>query len=119
MSDAVKHDGAKIRPELVDPAFILGVAAVSTMGARKYAAGNWLGGMDWSRFYGAALRHLLAWYAGQDTDPESGLPHLHHAAWSLMALAAYQRQGLGGDDRGAATPLEADISTTMTDVSEG
>jgi len=115
-----KKDSGKIRPELVDPAFIMGVAAVATMGAAKYSAGGWMGGMDYSRLYGAAQRHLMAWWSGQEEDEESGLCHLYHAAWSLMALAAYQGQappdtGSEWDDRGRITPADPDIETTMKD----
>lgn len=87
---------------LIDPAFILGVGNVLTYGASKYAANNWMRGMSWSVVFGAILRHLLAWFMGEDNDKESGLPHLHHAACSLMFLGYYARNTAHHqfDDRG-------------------
>jgi hypothetical protein len=35
-------------------------------------------------YYDAAMRHLMAYFDGQDLDPESGLPHLAH----VMACAS-------------------------------
>jgi hypothetical protein len=42
---------------------------------------------------------MLAWYSGERLDPESGLPHLYHAACCLMFLARYEQDNLGTDDR--------------------
>lgn len=63
------------------------VAEVGTMGAKKYQRGNWRhveNGVE--RYMDAAFRHLLAHGKGELTDPESGLPHLGHAVWSLLAV---------------------------------
>ena len=38
------------------------------------------------RYRDALMRHLLKKYAGQDTDEETGLSHLAHAAWNALAL---------------------------------
>lgn len=55
--------------------------------------------MAWSRVYAAALRHLLAWWGGEDEDPETELSHLAHAACCVVFLVAYQGRGVGVDDR--------------------
>lgn len=81
-----KHDGGKPRMDLLDPGFLLDVARVLTFGADKYGAHNWRGGIDASRLYAAIQRHLNAFWSGQDTDPETGLSHLAHAACGLMFL---------------------------------
>lgn len=99
MSEAPKYDGGKPRVDLVAPDFILAIADVLRFGAAKYKAWSWANGKEWSRDYGAILRHLMAWYAGEDTDPESGLSHLAHAATDLMFLLVSQRRALGADDR--------------------
>ena len=80
MNEAQKHDSEKkARPELLAPMFLLGIARVLASGAIKYAAGNWAKGMAWSRVFGALLRHLFAWWAGETYDRETGESHLYHA----------------------------------------
>jgi len=84
-----KDTGKASQPELLDPEFLLGVGAVLKFGATKYAPNRWREGMDWSRVYGALLRHLFAFWGGEELDEETGLPHLHHAGCCLMFLSAY------------------------------
>lgn len=98
-SDFQKDDMGKARIDLIPPEFIFGTAAVLELGARKYAPNNWAKGAAWSRYYAAMQRHLWAWWAGQDDDPESGITHLAHAACCLAFLMAYEHRHLGTDDR--------------------
>lgn len=70
---------------LVDPLFNRTLAEVLTFGAQKYAAHNWRKGIEVSRLLDATQRHLSAFIDGQDLDPESGISHLGHAAFGLMA----------------------------------
>ena len=72
---------------------------VYTFGAKKYGRDNWKLGTDYHEFYGSALRHLFAFWGGEDIDPESGLSHLAHALWNIAAIRHYQNKGLGTDDR--------------------
>lgn len=104
---ATKHDGQKVMVELVEPGFVVEVGRVLTFGARKYAPNNWRKGLPWSRTLGATLRHLFAWAKGEEADPESGLPHLAHAACNLMFLMEWSRTGSGEDDR-----IKGEINTT-------
>lgn len=81
---------------------IEGVKAVATIlgfGARKYAPRNWEQGMAWSRPVDAAVRHLNAWWGGEDKDPDTGQSHLWHAACNIFFLIAYEARGAGIDDR--------------------
>jgi hypothetical protein len=80
----IKHDGEKVRLDLLSTQWLNGVGQVLTFGAKKYAAHNWRGGLAHSRTLGAALRHILAFNSGEDLDPETGLSHLHHASCCLM-----------------------------------
>jgi hypothetical protein len=82
----VKFDSAKPRVDLLDSEFLESVGAVLGFGAQKYAAHNWRGGISYSRLLGAAMRHLLAIMRGEDTDPESGLPHTGHLGCCVMFL---------------------------------
>ncbi|WP_227026955.1 dATP/dGTP diphosphohydrolase domain-containing protein [Corallococcus soli] len=60
---------------------------------------NFRCGTNWSRYVGAALGHTLASSRGGDTDPQTGLSHLAHAAACLMILRELQIDSLGTDDR--------------------
>lgn len=80
----IKHDAGKVRLELVPPAAVMAIGRVMTYGAHKYGANNWQG-VEIERYTGALLRHLYAWMGGEETDPESGMPHL----WRVLTNAAF------------------------------
>lgn len=81
-----KDDSGKARTDLLPVAALVEVSRVFEFGAGKYGEYNWKG-LSVSRLYGAALRHLFAWWRGQDDDDETGRSHLAHAACCvLMAL---------------------------------
>jgi hypothetical protein len=91
-----KIDGAGVKSvmkemkcplELITPELTEGIAEVLKFGAQKYAPNNWMRGMSWETVTGGILRHVSAFRRGEETDPESGLPHLHHAACGLMFLS--------------------------------
>ena len=94
-----KDDAEKPRMDLLSPAAMLGTAVVLTFGARKYAANNWRKGIAWGRLTAALLRHTTAFMAGEDTDPESGLPHVDHIACCAMFLQEHFRLRKDLDDR--------------------
>ena len=80
------HD--HIHEELADDpvAKLLAVVDVGTYGAAKYSPDGWLGVPDGKRRYAeAAVRHRLKELAGEELDPESGLPHAAHYLWNLLA----------------------------------
>lgn len=74
-------------------------ARVWNYGKQKYAAWNWAKGMPWSAPFASLQRHLAAWQRGEDTDPETGLPHLAHAMCNLRMLTLYAKTFTEGDDR--------------------
>lgn len=94
-----KHDKGKPPMSLLDRKWLEGTADVLAFGAQKYAAHNWRKGISYSRLADAALRHLMAFVDGEDTDPESGLPHLHHASCCLMFLSNMSATRPDLDDR--------------------
>ncbi|WP_244427268.1 MULTISPECIES: dATP/dGTP diphosphohydrolase domain-containing protein [Bartonella] len=98
-NEAHKNDDGKPRLELVPPLALLEIGKVLEFGAKKYGANNWRHGMDWSRFHGAALRHLLAWFGGESKDAESDLSHLAHAVCCLLFLMECEAKQIGRDDR--------------------
>ena len=83
----------------IDPIALQEVGKVAGFGARKYASFNYLRGYQWSLSYNALLRHFLEFMKGNDIDPESGLPHMAHAAWQALALVSFMKRGIGDDDR--------------------
>jgi len=74
-------------------------AMVWQYGEQKYKRFNWMKGMPWSAVLASALRHLGAWQAGEDCDPDSGLPHIAHAMCNLRMLTLYADKYPEGDDR--------------------
>ena len=100
----VKHDEQKIRLELLSVDALNAIGEVMTFGAGKYADHNWREGFEWSRLYGAALRHLTSHMNGENKDSESGLSHLAHAGCCIMFLLQHEKRKLGHDDRHKAEP---------------
>lgn len=83
----------------LDPQALLRVAEVAGFGAQKYARLNYMKGYDWSLSFDAMMRHMLAFWNGEELDPESGLPHTAHAAWHALCMTSFMERGLGTDDR--------------------
>lgn len=83
-AEGTKHDAGKPMMSLLSSKWLLGVAAVLTFGAKKYASHNWRKGLWNSKLMDAAGRHIAAFNDGEDVDPESGLSHLLHASCCLM-----------------------------------
>ena len=83
----------------LDPKALLVLAEASGFGAAKYSQHNYLRGYAWSLSFDACMRHLLAFWSGEELDPESGLPHLAHAAWHCLAMLSFLLRGIGTDDR--------------------
>lgn len=106
----VKHDSGKLFAGLLledFPRALSAVARVATFGAHKYARSNWLAVEDAQQRYGdALLRHLLADQL-EAVDGESGLPHLYHAAWNLLAVIEL-RERAAELDRRVLAQMEAD-----------
>jgi hypothetical protein len=102
---AQKFDSGKAPLDLFPPEALIEIGKVLGHGALKYGEQNWRGGMLWGRMFAAAQRHMQAWLAGEDIDPESWLLHLAHAGCCIAFLIAYQKSGIGTDDRWrGATP---------------
>lgn len=102
----------------IDPTSILVLAEVAGYGAQKYeqddsskATYNYLKGYPWSLNFNSAQRHLLAFWSGENLDPESGLPHLAHAAWQCLALLSFMNHELGTDDRWVLPVTDADVQS--------
>lgn len=90
LTEGIKYDSDKVRLDLWSPYAIQETGVVLTFGAEKYVAYNWARGLLYSRVYAALLRHLLAWWNGEELDSETGRPHLAHAMCCLMFLLHYE-----------------------------
>jgi len=96
---ALKFDGGKLPLHLLSTEAMNQTAAVLAFGAQKYAEHNWRKGFVWSIPLSAAMRHITAFNAGEDKDPESGLSHLAHAACCIMFLLEFEKTHKELDDR--------------------
>ena len=98
-NQAIKHDSEKLPLDLLPFESLEGIAEVLRHGAKKYAAHNWRAGFVWSRPFAALLRHLFAFWKGEDIDADSGLHHLDHAGCELLFLISFVKTKTGSDDR--------------------
>jgi hypothetical protein len=86
--EGFKADGGKPRWTLLPMEPLEDVVRVLTVGATKYAPGNWMRVPDAEpRYLDAAFRHLAARVRGEILDPETGKPHLAHAVCCLLFVA--------------------------------
>lgn len=85
---------------LIPPPALLALADVFGLGARKYGAYNWrTKKVSASVYQAAALRHLLAWWDGEDLDAESRRTHLAHAMACCAILIDAEAHDALNDDR--------------------
>lgn len=104
---AVKFDQGKARYDLVPIRAFHEIALVAEFGVRKYSERNWENGFSYGRLFAAAMRHLTAFFMGEDYASDSGLHHLAHAAWNCMAIVEFHyRKTPNVDNRPIPTPLD-------------
>lgn len=69
------------------------------IGAQKYEAHNWRRGYEWSKSYAALMRHLTAFWGGEDIDEETGSPHMAAVTFHALALLTFMDEQREFDDR--------------------
>ena len=90
-----KADAGKPRPTLVPVSLINAVAAIREYGCKKCSdPENWQK-VEPQRYRDALYRHWLAYLAGEEKDPESGLPHLWHLACNVAFLIEMEESHAG------------------------
>jgi hypothetical protein len=99
MMQGIKHDSEKPPMDLLDSHALEQLALVLAFGAKKYARHNWRNGLQYNRLVAAAMRHMTAFNGGEDTDPETGLPHPAHAMCCMMFLTWMMANRQDMDDR--------------------
>lgn len=102
--------GSKLaRYDLIPVGPLKALAEQYGRGAFKYGDDNWNLGYPWSLSYASAMRHLNAFWDGEDWDDDPAMPgHAHHldaAMFHIMALREFVTKHPAYDDR--PTTLEA------------
>ncbi len=83
----------------------LGLAMLE--GALKYGRHNYRAvGVRYSTYYDATLRHLTAWWEGEDIDPDSGVHHLIKAMACINVVRDSMIFGNATDDRPPKAPAD-------------
>lgn len=95
---AAKADAGKLRYDLIPVRALTALAEIYTYGAKKYQAESWRALPDAiPRYRAAAWRHWIAYLSGEALDPESGLSHLAHLHWNVVALSELEHDKTGDE----------------------
>lgn len=86
-------------------------------GMLKYGRSNWrVAGARASIYVDACLRHLFAYFEGEDVAPDSGVPHLANALACLAILVDAEAAGKLTDDRQVPGGYRALVETLTPHV---
>ncbi len=118
MIEGAKKDEGKVRWYLIPWEPLKALAALYTMGARKYEPENWRKGIAYSRIFSAMMRHAWAWYGGETHDPEDGQHHLTSVAWCAFTLMWYELYRPKFDDRYKDEPEETWTPDTAEELAK-
>ena len=93
--------GIRKAPLSTVPSGVMAEVGVAMLeGARKYGRHNYrIAGVRASVYYDALMRHMLAWWEGEDVDPDSNLSHVTKAITTLVVLRDAMMQDMLTDDR--------------------
>lgn len=90
----------KVSPSRVSQRVIMAMSLGMLEGDRKYGGHNYrVAGVLTSVYFDATMRHLMAFWEGEDIDPDSGLPHIVKALSSMAVLTDAYYNGKLNDDR--------------------
>ena len=90
------------------PLYEVGLAMLE--GARKYGRHNYREmGVRASVYYDACMRHLAAWWEGEDIDSDSNLSHIIKAAGCIFVLRDAMLMENCVDDRPPRYPKGLDL----------
>jgi hypothetical protein len=82
-----RFNEGKLRWSLVDWNSLEPMVKVLEFGATKYDDHNWKKGLKTTEVCESLMRHLTAYLAGEDIDPESKLSHIGHIQCNAMFLS--------------------------------
>jgi len=91
---------SKVGLHVLSAPVVMEMALAMLEGARKYGSHNYrVAGIRASVYYDATMRHLMAYWEGEDLDEDSGLPHITKALTALAVLRDAQINNKITDDR--------------------
>lgn len=100
---------------LVPPSSIHYLSLAFKDGAKKYGPYNWRDQKVSSSVYvGAAMRHIGAWWDGQNLSQDASVEHLAHVMACCAIILDAASVGMLNDDRptaGAAPDLQAEFAS--------
>lgn len=111
--------GVRKAPMSTVPANVLAEIGVAMLeGASKYGRHNYRAvGVRGSVYYDGVMRHLMAWWEGEDIDADSGMSHVTKAITSLVVLRDAMMQGKFTDDRPPrAAPFYPSLNTGAASI---
>ena len=87
--------------ELIPPEAIESLAEILTLNLDKHGNRWEREPMKWGDHFGAAMRHLWKWWSPfySDLDDETGRSHLNHALARIAFLIAYEKRGIGENNK--------------------
>lgn len=86
--------------DAIPPSALLHLGAAMNNGKEKYGAMNWRHSeVSATVYYNAALRHLLAWFDGEEYAEDSGVHHLAHVMACMSILLDAREQSTLNDNR--------------------
>ena len=86
-SGADRLNAGKLQWSLVDFTALEPMVRVLMKGAKKYSPENRKKGLSYTSILDSTMRHMTAFKAGENLDPETGEPHTAHMLCNLMFLA--------------------------------
>ena len=115
MDEGKKNDTEKARMDLISPPAMFALARILGFGSKRYGDRNWELGIKYGRVMAALQRHLLAWWGGEDLDPETGENHLHHVLCNAMFLSHFvsHPEKYGEFDDRPNNPEKEDLNATF------
>lgn len=110
----------KVPMSSIPPTVLAEVAVALFEGSLKYGYFNIRGlGARASIYYDATMRHLMAFWEGEDTDPDSGLSHITKAISSLVVLRDAMIREMVTDDRPPkSTPFLPELNKKTKELIE-
>jgi len=76
------------------------VARLYERGAAKYSEHNWCKGYAWKLSFSSLIRHAVAFWQGEDIDPETECDHMASVVFHALALMYFRKHHPDLDDRG-------------------
>ena len=97
---SLRYNEGKPEMSQLDPNFIMELADLLTVSAKKYGKYNWALGQKYSTVLDSLDRHIHKFKIGEDLDTESKRSHLIHAAANIMILwNSWKKESDELDDR--------------------